>query len=356
MSTQAQSNTATHPVPLLTRWKMVLDGCNIPQIELADGVTRWLVISRACVFSMSLTSGLIGLLIAAEQGTVNWLLGLLSVLGVVIAHASNNILNDWGDVRQGVDTEDYPRAQYSTHPILGGLTTPNGLLVAALLLNIVDAAIMLFLYTQRGPLIIYFAVAGLLLSLSYTSFLKKAGLGELTALLVWGPLMIGGTAFAASGQLNTSTWMLTLPYGLIVASVLVGKHIDKIEADKKVGVRSIPVLLGRERSLIVNKVNFVLFYAIILALVAFGLTGPWVLATFLAIGRLRTSWKIYSEPKPKKPPEGYTVWPLWYVSWAMHFNRQAGEYFVIGLLLNIATPYVLNLLNISTPFIVNLFS
>ena len=356
MSTQAQTQAATHPIPLLTRWKMVLDGCNIPQIEIADGVTRWLVISRACVFSMSLTSGLIGLLVAAEQGTVNWLLGLLAVLGVVIAHASNNILNDWGDVRQGVDTEDYPRAQYSTHPILGGLTTPNGLLVAALILNLADLAIMLFLYSQRGPTIIYFAVAGLLLSLSYTSFLKKAGLGELTALLVWGPLMIGGTAFAASGTLNTSTWILTLPYGLIVASVLVGKHIDKIEADKKVGVHSVPVLLGRERSLTLNKVSFILFYLIILALVGFRLTGPWVLVTFFAIGRLRKSWDIYSKPKPKKAPEGFTVWPLWYVSWAMYFNRQAGEFFVVGLLLNIATPYVLDLLNITTPFIVNLFA
>ena len=57
----------------------------------------------------------------------------------------------------------------------------------------------MYLFTQRGALIIGFALAGLLLSVSYTSFLKRAGLGELTALIVWGPLMIGGTAFAASG-------------------------------------------------------------------------------------------------------------------------------------------------------------
>jgi len=39
----------------------------------------------------------------------------------------------------------------------------------------------------------------------------------------------------------------------------------------------------------------------------------------------------------------------------MHFNRQAGEFFVIGLLLNIAAPYVLGWLNITSPFIANLF-
>src|SRR3990170_4184007 len=147
-------SASKHPVPLLARWKMVLDGCNVPNIELADPVTRWLVISRSCVFTMSLTSGLLGLMIAAEQavrgkGEVNWLLGTLAVLGVVI--------------------EDYPRAQYSPHPLLGGLTTPRGLLTAALILNMIDAAIMLYLYLQLGITVVYFAVAGLLLSLFYTS-------------------------------------------------------------------------------------------------------------------------------------------------------------------------------------------
>ncbi len=344
----AQKGTKTHPIPLFKRWQTVLNGCNIPQIEIADGVTRWLVIARACVFSMSFTSGMLGLLIAAEQvqklgGSVNWLMGILAVIGVVVAHASNNLLNDYFDVRHGVDTEDYPRAQYSVHPILGGLTTAKGLLVAAGILNLIDLAIMLYLFSQRGITIVLFAVAGLLLSLLYTSVLKRAGLGELTALVVWGPLMIGGTAFAASGLINDAIWTLTLPYGLIVASVLIGKHIDKITPDKKVGVNSVPVLLGQERSLKLNKVTFIIFYILIVAMVVLKYTGPWVLLTFLAIPRLRQTWKAYSEPKPAKAPAGWTVWPLWYVSWAMLFNRKAGEYFTLGLILNLLTPWVLGL-------------
>lgn len=345
------SKAATHPIPLLSRWKMALDGCNVPQIELADGVTRWLVIARSCVFSMSLTSGLLGLLIAAEQaargnGSVNWFLGIFAVIGVVAAHASNNLINDYMDVRQGVDTEDYPRAQYSPHPILGGLTTPRRLLIAALILNVIDAVIMLYLYTQVGLTVVVFAIAGLLLSLLYTTVLKRAGLGELTALIVWGPLMTGGTAFVAlnGAPLTPAVWALTLPYGLIVASVLVGKHIDKIEPDRKVGVNSVPVLLGEQGAKNLNKVSFVLFYVLIVALVLLGYTGPGVLLTFLAIPRLRTTWKVYSEPKPAKPPEGWTVWPLWYVGWAMFFNRKAGEFFTIGLVLNLLGYYVLGLL------------
>ncbi|MCW5878454.1 MAG: prenyltransferase [Anaerolineales bacterium] len=352
MSTRtAVQGKAAHPLPLLTRWKTAWDGCNVPQIELADGFTRWLVISRACVFTMTIISGMLGLLIAAEQatrgaGSVNWFFGFLAIIGIMLAHASNNLLNDYMDVRQGVDTEDYPRAQYSTHPILGGLTTPNGLLKAAGLLTFIDFLIMLYLYTQVGAMVLVFAVLGFVLSFFYTNVLKRAGLGELTAFVVWGPLMTGGTAYVALNgmPLTTEIWALTLPYGLVVASVLVGKHIDKIEPDTKVGVRSVPVILGEERSKLLNKAIFILFYVIIVALVVLNYTGPGVLLTFLALPYLRRSWQKYSEPKPKKAPEGWTVWPLWFVGWAMHFNRKAGGYFTLGLLVNIGWHYISSLL------------
>lgn len=336
-------DSVNQPIPLYKRWKMAIDGCNVPNVESTDFVTKWLVISRSCVFSMTLTSGMIGILLAAESAAINWGYAILAVLGLIIAHAANNIINDWTDFRTGVDTEDYPRAQYSVHPLLGGLTTPNGLLAAFLILSITDAAIMVFLSISISPTVAIFAVSGFLLSLTYTGFLKRLGLGELTALVVWGPLMIAGTAFVASGVISTSIWWASLPYGLIVASVLVGKHIDKIEADTKVGVRSVPVLLGEKNALILNKVSFVLFYALVITLVILKYTGPWILLTFLALGRLRTTWKVYSEPKPEKPPEDWTVWPLWYVGWAMHFNRQAGEFFVLGLMMNILVPYVISL-------------
>ena len=155
--------------------------------------------------------------------------------------------------------------------------------------------------------------------------------------------MIGGTVFIVSGQLIPGIWLATLPYGLIVASVLVGKHIDKREVDAPLHVRSVPVLLGERAALALNKAAVVVFYLLVISLVAMRRTGPWILLTFLALPRLRTAWKVYSEPKPAEPPAEWTVWPLWYVGWAMYFNRQAGEFFVLGLLLNVVAPRVVRL-------------
>jgi 1,4-dihydroxy-2-naphthoate octaprenyltransferase len=339
-----RTETERHPLPLLKRWATAINGCNVPAVEQADAVSRWLVISRACVVPMTITSGLIGALLAAEAGLFHLLPAVLAVIGLAAAHAANNLINDWTDFRRGVDTEDYPRVQYSTHPILGGLTTLNGLLRAALALTLVDGAIMIALAVISGPQVVAFAVGGLALSLAYTGFLKRFALGELTALVVWGPLMIAGTYFAVTGELTPTAWLASLPYGLVVASVLVGKHIDKREPDQGVGVRSVPVLIGEQASLRLNKGLFILFYVLVIGLVAGRIVGPWVLVTLLALPRLIQAWRVYSQPKPESPPEGWTVWPLWYVGWAMVFNRRAGELFVLGLLLDILVPQVVALL------------
>lgn len=353
MATGSQAQPTIQAMPLLKRWQTAINTCNCPDIHEADTLTRWLVISRSCVFSMTFTSGLIGVLLAASVGafTENTLfkiwLAFLCVAGLVMAHATNNLINDWTDVRKGVDTEDYPRSQYSTHPVLGGLTTPNGLLKVSFVLTLLDGLIMLYLASVTGPLVIFFAVSGLILSLGYTAFLKRYALGELTALVVWGPLMTGGTAYAISGIINQEILLLTLPYGLIVASVLIGKHTDKIENDRPVGVNSVPVLLGQDRALLLNKITFIVFYILIVALVFFQITGPWILVTFLALPRLVTAWKVFSQPKPTKKPDNWPVWPLWFVGWAMHFNRQAGSLFILGMILNLTLPHVGRLLGIN---------
>ena len=61
---------------------------------------------------------------------------------------------------------------------------------------------MIYLTVERGWPIVGFALGGFLLSAAYTApplRLKKHGLGEPTVIAVWGPLMVGGVYYAATG-------------------------------------------------------------------------------------------------------------------------------------------------------------
>ena len=96
------------------------------------------------------------------------------------------------------------RALYAPHPILSGWVTKRQLAAAILIANAIDLAIMLYLTSLRGPLVIAFALAGLFVSVFYVAppiRLKHIGLGEPGVFIVWGPLMIGGTFFVATGEL-----------------------------------------------------------------------------------------------------------------------------------------------------------
>jgi 1,4-dihydroxy-2-naphthoate octaprenyltransferase len=121
----------------------------------------------------------------------------------------------------------------------------------------------------------------------------------------------------------------------VVASVLIGKHVDKLDADRTAGIRSLPVVLGARGALVLNKILFLLFYATVIALVVARVSGPGILLALVSAVRLVRTWRVYSRPRPDEPPADWPVWPLWYVGWAMYVNRLAGMLFVAGMALNL---------------------
>jgi 1,4-dihydroxy-2-naphthoate octaprenyltransferase len=347
------SNPAVRTAPRRTAsrfatWGYVMNTANLPEgMTSPDFVSKWLVITRAAVFSMTATSGLIGALLAIGAARLNpgieidWLLLILAVVGLVVAHAANNMINDYFDLEGGVDTDDYVRALYAPHPILSGWVTKRQLGAAILLANAIDLAIMLFLAWVRGPLVIAFALGGLFVSVFYVAppiRLKHHGLGEPGVFLVWGPLMVVGTFFVATGQIPAWTWVASLPYAILVTTVLFGKHIDKIVADTKKGVRTLPVILGEARARLVARVLMVAFYPIVVGAALVGWIGPWVALVVLGIPRLLSVLRTFSAPRPDSPPHSYVGWPLWFVGAAFIHTRRAGGLLVLGLLLNALLP------------------
>jgi 1,4-dihydroxy-2-naphthoate octaprenyltransferase len=351
------TDTPAPPIPIRERllaWKEIMETANPPATRPLDTVGKWLVITRAAVFPMTIWSGLIGGLLAVEAARVaggapvDWALFLVAVVGLVIAHAANNMINDYFDTSGGIDTEDYVRALYAPHPILSGWVTKRQLATAILVLTAIDGVIMLGLAAVRGPLIIAFALAGLFVSVFYVAppiRLKYHGLGEPGVFLVWGPLMIGGTFLAATGTIDWWVLLVSIPYALLVTSVLFGKHIDKIEADSKLGVRTLPVILGESTARRVGSAMMILFYPLTLAAVLVGWVGPWVLLVVLGIPRLLSVLRVFSKPKPAGPPPGYPErgWPLWFVGYAFIHTRRSGGLLTFGLLLNALLPIALPL-------------
>ncbi len=307
----------------------------IPRVDLGrvDPVTRWLILGRASVVVMTATSAVIGGLLAARDETFDALLFVLTALGLVLAHGASNLVNDFWDFHRGADTPDSPRVNYGPHPFATeGAELRSFVLITTTLLA-AATAIGVYLTLESGPGVLVFALSGAFVLMLYSGGplpLKYFGLGEIAVFIVWGPLMIGGTYYVMAGELPQWVVLASFPYALGVTTVLMGKHLDKLEFDSGKGIRTVPMLLGEAAARRLTQVLTLAMYASVLGLVIWQ-RMPALLLVVGALPLLRLVLGAYASPKPEEPPEGYPGWPLWFVAFAFIHNRRFGGLFIAGL-------------------------
>ncbi len=314
----------------------------IPKISKAewnrlDVISRWLISTRAAVLIMTFISATIGGLLAARDGLFNWLYWLLVVIGLVFAHALNNLVNDLTDYSRGVDKDNYYRTQYGPQPLESGLMTRRQVLTYAAVTGLIALAAGLYLVAMRGWLALVLLALGALFVFFYTWPLKYIGLGEVAVIIVWGPLMIGGSYFIITGQWDWLVVLAGLPYALGTTTVIYGKHIDKLDADKAKRIHTLPVIIGEKAARVSMKVMIVLMYLLVIGLVLSGYFSPFMLIVFGTLTLVPDTWKMLSQPRPNEPPEDRKeFWPIWFVGAAFVHNRRYGMLFLLGLILDVA--------------------
>ncbi|MEX0800948.1 MAG: prenyltransferase [Dehalococcoidia bacterium] len=338
MTSTARPATTRRFPPRL--WLQALQTVDIPGVALADvdPITRWLILSRASVVIMTATSAFIGGLLAIRDDVFDIGLFLLTALGLVLAHAGSNLVNDFWDFRRGTDSEDSPRINYGPHPLTEGSAAWRSFVLVTLAILTVAAAIGIYLTAVTGPLLLVFALSGAFVLMLYSGGplpLKYFGFGEVAVFIVWGPLMIGGTYYVMDQTLPAWVILASVPYALGVTTVLFGKHLDKLAFDREHGIRTMPMLLGQSLARRFTQVLSVAMYGSVIALAVWQ-TMPGLLLVAGAIPLLFLLMRVYSEPKPREPPEGYRGWPLWFVGIAFVHNRRFGILFITGLVLQLA--------------------
>ncbi len=315
----------------------------IPQINknewnTLDVISRWLIITRAAVFIMTAIAAAVGGLLAYRSGNFSWILFVLCLFGIVMAHASNNLLNDLVDHKRGIDKDNYYRSLYGPQPLEHGLLSMKSFMTYLLITLGIALTNGIYLVAVTGMGALYLVCAGLFFLLFYTWPLKYYGLGEPSVILVWGPLMVGGTYFVVSGgQWDNWVVLLSLVYALGPTTVLFGKHTDKLIEDKNKGVRTLPVVIGQKAARYSTIAFWVLQYVFIIALVLTGRLGPAMLMVLLAIPKFIWASKTFIKPRPASKPEGAEGegWPLYLVHHAFIYNRVFGMLFLLGLITDV---------------------
>lgn len=299
-----------------------------------DPIAKFLYSARSVILVISFQAAIIAGLLTLTDRRFEVLPFVLLLVGYVVLHAISNLSNDYFGAKRGHDTEDSPRRRYTVHPVLSGAVSSGLLARGLIILASIAAAIGIYFIDLRGMPAVWLTLAGALLLWSYDAApraLKELGLGEIASFVVWGPLMVAGGYYVITGRYSGAALLASIPYGLGVMSILVGKHIDQRDFDERKHQRTLPVVLGEKYARLFNRLSVIAMYAVIVAGVAAGALTPFALVVLLAAPRALRAVRVMSAPRPTEAPAGYVGWPLWYHRVCLVHNRAFGWLYILGL-------------------------
>lgn len=223
--------------------------------------------------------------------------GVVALLGGLAAHAAVNAFNEYFDFRSGLDlrTERTPFSGGSgalpAHPALARAT-----LAFASLCLVFACGVGLHFLRLRGLALLPIGLAGVAVVLAYTPWVTRQPAASLVAPgLGVGPLMVVGTHVALTGSHAPRAWVASLVPFFLANGLLLLNQFPDVEADRSVGRRHLPMLLGRPRAAQLHAALLALAYLSLLGGIATGTLPAWStlglltapLAVAVAIGARR---------------------------------------------------------------------
>lgn len=223
-------------------------------MKIANKIDLWVKIGRGYTLPQSILPYMFAVLIASKHCQVNWFLSILGLVGVVLVHASINMLDDYFDWTKG-EVEEYKKLldagmQARTHKCFyleQNLITSRQLLFAALSYDVIASLIGIYIATKVGLSVILIAAIAGILGFFYSApplKLNYRGLGELSIGVIFGPLLMAGAYITAGASIDKPIIYASIILGILIANIAYAHAIMDYESDLKVKKNSLPIICG----------------------------------------------------------------------------------------------------------------
>ncbi len=238
---------------------------------------RFLILAIACVF--------LGTAAAIwTVGAVNPWHVILAFIGGLAAHGCVNAINDYTDIRSGLDFRT------NRTPFSGGSGTfveePTKIHLAlwtTIGTALVTTAIGIYFTLVVGWPILLIGVIGMIVILTYTKWLNKQPfLCLLSPGLGFGTLMVLGTFYVLTGRITWAAVLASFIPFFLVSNLLLLNQFPDVEADTTVGRRHYPILIGRKSSAVIYVTFLAATYVAIILGVALKIIPAWTLLGLLS--------------------------------------------------------------------------
>ncbi|SPY33796.1 1,4-dihydroxy-2-naphthoate polyprenyltransferase [Pasteurella canis] len=258
-----------------------------------NAINMWIDTARPKTLPLAVASIITGAALAAWSSQFNWIITLLCLLTTILLQILSNFANDYGDHQKGSDTvERIGPLRGIQQGMIDAKQLRKGLIIVAIASLCCGGLLIIIAYQNIADLLAFtlLGVLAVVAAITYTVGTKPygyMGLGDLSVLLFFGILGVGGTYYLQTQQLNFSILLPAIATGLLASAVLNINNLRDIEQDRKAGKNTLAVRLGPENGrryhcllLIVSTLCYCIFAVIYVQTVTaflFVLALPWLI-------------------------------------------------------------------------------
>ncbi len=262
----------------------------------------WLLETRPQFLILSFILAFLGTAVAWYDGDITIWYAVLAGVGLVLAHASVNILNDYFDFRSGID-KAVKRTPFSggSGILPANLLTPRQVLFLGILAFVLAIPIGVYFTIvvgwQLSPLLVVAAIFIVL----YSPVILKHPWPEWAAGVGLGALPILGMYFVQSGSYTTQAVIACIPPAFLVHNLLLLNEFPDVEADKIANRKTMPIAIGRKKAAIFYTIVNIAVYIWIIAWVAARVMPIWTLLALLTLPfAFRATTRAFHSEEPAK--------------------------------------------------------
>jgi len=224
---------------------------------------KWLMVIRAPFLPLSVVLAFLGTCIAWYDGAFHLGYALLAFFGLLMAHISVDVLNEYFDYKSGVDLET-KKTPFSggSGALPDGLISPRQALwlgLASFLLTI-PIGVYFVMTLDRGWLLLPLLLIAAVCILIYTPLILKLRWPEWAPGLGMGALPVMGAYFVQTAEYTWPLVVAAIPSGILVHNLLLLNEFPDVEADRKAGRKTTPITMGKAKASILYSVLTVVVY------------------------------------------------------------------------------------------------
>ncbi|WP_072773909.1 1,4-dihydroxy-2-naphthoate polyprenyltransferase [Desulfitobacterium chlororespirans] len=251
----------------------------------------WWELIRPHTLTAATVPVLLGSVLALLEGKTHLLLFAAMMIASLLIQAATNLFNEYYDYKRGLDTEKSVG--------IGGGIVRHGMapgLIMTLALSMYAISVLLGVYICASSSWWLAAVGSLCMLMGYLYTggpypISYTPLGELFSGLFMGFLIILIAFFIQTGYVSSTAVLVAVPSGILVGLINLSNNLRDRDGDKANGRKTIPVLLGPEKTIVFMGIMFAVAYLWIVGLVVVRLITPWALVALLSIPKARQATK-----------------------------------------------------------------